>query len=273
MKRCSNLSPCPFCGGGVIRVNGYGGLNFFKCQNTLCGAVMSFDNDYCNERPAAAIAAYNRRVDGGRFERILCAACVALLAVAIIGLVTSCKASDPDQQAPASDPVSENVSHETICTENDAERGAALPSAQPQLYTDADAIALAQMAWGECRGVKELQTDGGAVSGTCQKAAVMWCALNRYDAGFAGSVVDVVAAPMQFVGYDPEHPIDDELLALAYDVLERWEQEQLYGGEVGRVLPVDYLYFTGDGAHNHFRKDYESSKFYEWDLLDMYEEW
>lgn len=139
------------------------------------------------------------------------------------------------------------------------------------LYTDADAKALAQMAWGECRGVGDLVTaDGRTVTGTCQKAAAMWVALNRYDAGFEDSIAEVVAAPHQFAGYDPEHPLDDGLLSLAYDVLERWNAERRGDAEVGRVIPPDYFWFVGDGAHNHFSNQYRSGMYYTWELFDIY---
>lgn len=36
-------------------------MNFFKCQRIGCGAVMSFDNDYCNEHTDEAVKAYNTR--------------------------------------------------------------------------------------------------------------------------------------------------------------------------------------------------------------------
>lgn len=58
----TELKPCPFCGKPVKRVRGYNGLNFFKCSNSgVCGAVMSFDNDYYNHYPEQAIKAFNRR--------------------------------------------------------------------------------------------------------------------------------------------------------------------------------------------------------------------
>lgn len=53
------LKPCPFCGGTVHRMIGFGGLNFFKC--TKCGAVVSFDNDYYNAHRDEAVNAWNRR--------------------------------------------------------------------------------------------------------------------------------------------------------------------------------------------------------------------
>lgn len=140
------------------------------------------------------------------------------------------------------------------------------------LYTEADAVALAQMAWGEAGGVRGLQANGRTISAECQQAATMWCALNRYDAGYYYSIVDVIAAPRQFHGYDPDSDVDADMLALAFDVLDRWEREKLQGGDVGRVLPADYLFFVGDGKHNHFTKEYGSGVYYTWELPDVYEE-
>ena len=151
-----------------------------------------------------------------------------------------------------------------------AEEDNAAAASSPALYTDADAVALAQMAWGECRGVDALSAEGVTVSGTYQKAAAMWCVLNRYDAGAGESIVDVVAAPRQFHGYDPEHPISEELLALAYDVLDRWQAEKAGAADVGRTLPAEYLFFVGDGSNNYFSAEYGSGVYYAWELPDVY---
>lgn len=55
------LLPCPFCGHKVHQVIGFMGLRFFKCSNHECGAVISFDCDYCNDNPQKAVDAYNQR--------------------------------------------------------------------------------------------------------------------------------------------------------------------------------------------------------------------
>lgn len=136
----------------------------------------------------------------------------------------------------------------------------------PKLYSDEDAVALAKSFWGEARGVK----DNGIVSGKCQIAAVGWCILNRYDAGYENSIVEVCAAPGQFAGYSPSHPVDEELLDLAYDVLDRWNAEKHGETEVGRVLPSGYLWFGGDGKYNHFRNEYRTSVRWDWSLADPY---
>ena len=140
----------------------------------------------------------------------------------------------------------------------------------PKFYTDDDAIALAKMLYGEARGVGELETAAGVVSGKCQQAAVIWTVLNRYDAGFADSIKSVVVAPHQYYGYLESNPIDDELLDLAYDVLDRWNNERNGETNVGRVLPSDYMWFHGDGQHNHFRNKYRGGSRWDWTLGDVY---
>ena len=140
----------------------------------------------------------------------------------------------------------------------------------PRLYTDEDAIALAKMAWGEARGVPELEMNGNVVSAKCQQAAVMWTALNRYDAGYAESIKAVATAPKQYHGYSVENPVEDEFLDLAYDVLDRWNRERHGETDVGRVLESDYFWFHGDGTYNWFRNEYKSSSYWNWELADTY---
>lgn len=139
-----------------------------------------------------------------------------------------------------------------------------------RLYTDEDAIALAKMAWGEARGVPELEMNGNVVSAKCQQAAVMWTALNRYDAGYAESIKAVATAPKQYHGYSVENPVEDEFLDLAYDVLDRWNRERHGETDVGRVLESDYFWFHGDGTYNWFRNEYKSSSYWNWELADTY---
>lgn len=190
-----------------------------------------------------------------------------LMAVAAFGLVSVFAVQDQERDVvtyPQEIKTEQAAAPAVIQTETQEERAV-------QLYTAADAQALAQMAWGECRGVGDLVTaDGRTITGTCQKAATMWVALNRYDAGFEDSIAEVVAAPHQFAGYSKAHPVDDELLSLAYDVLERWSAEQRGSTDCGRIIPADYLWFVGDGKHNHFSNEYRSGVYYAWELFDIY---
>lgn len=141
----------------------------------------------------------------------------------------------------------------------------------PELYTDEDVIVLTKMLYGEARGVTELNTNGKCVSTKCQQAAVIWTVLNRYDAGYSDSISQVVTAPKQFVGYRESNPVDEELLVLVKDVLDRWNREKHGETDVGRVLPADYLWFRGDGKYNHFRNEYSTSSKWNWSLEDVYE--
>lgn len=111
--------------------------------------------------------------------------------------------------------------------------------------------------------------------GTTERAAVVWCILNRADdardATPAG-VIAVVTKPYQFHGYAEDHPLLPELEELALDVIERWLDEKDGETEVGRVLPREYLFFTGDGKHNHFRTEWDGGQAWDWSLQSPYEE-
>ena len=118
-----------------------------------------------------------------------------------------------------------------------------------------EAIALAKMAWGEARGCSDIEI-----------AATMWVVLNRVDT-WGGTVIGTVTEPSQFHGYSRNHPVEDRFYNLAVDVLTRWQMEKQGATpkEVGRVLPPQYLYFSGDGRHNYFKDNYEYSNSTIWD--------
>ena len=128
-----------------------------------------------------------------------------------------------------------------------------------------EAVALAQMAWGEAR-----------CCSTVEIAATMWTVLNRVDAtgfGMGNSLEYVISFPNQFQGYSSTNPVTDELYALAVDVLTRWQLERQGIDKVGRILPKDYLYFHGDGERNWFRNTYEhTGEYWDWSLPNPYEE-
>lgn len=148
----------------------------------------------------------------------------------------------------------------------------ALPAETPALeFEDREAIdpmeaskvALAKMVWGEARGCS-----------TTEQAATIWCVLNRYDSGdrfWADTVEGITTQPCQFYGYDPSNPVDPDILALVDDVLARWMAEKECVGSVGRVLPKEYLYFTGDGVHNYFTTEWQGGQTWDWSLESPYE--
>lgn len=111
------------------------------------------------------------------------------------------------------------------------------------LYTDDDVTALAQMLWGEARGCSR-----------DNQVKCVWVVLNRVDnEHYPDSIIEVVSQSGQFYGYSPYFPATDELKSVALDVLNRWSMEK-QGAEVERELDADYLWFTGDGAQNRFRR-------------------
>lgn len=131
---------------------------------------------------------------------------------------------------------------------------------KPQLWTEEDAELIAKTVYGEA---------GSSWIPTEQKAAVIWCILNRVDAG-RGTIKEVIMSPNQFAGFNPNHPVTDELYALAVDVLERWQTEHEGWGDVGRTLPPGYLYFTGDGKSNYFTREWPTGPAWDWSLPSPY---
>lgn len=133
----------------------------------------------------------------------------------------------------------------------------------PYIPDEAEVDMLARLIWGEARGI----------ASDMEKAAVVWCVMNRVDAdGWPDTVAEVVTQPFQFVGYSPDYPATEELKAIAADVLTRLEREKKEGGDVGRVLPAEYTFFTGDGAHNHFRTEFTGGVFWDWSLKNPYDD-
>lgn len=114
-------------------------------------------------------------------------------------------------------------------------------------YTEDDVTILARLLYNECRGVESMT----------EQACVVWTVLNRVDGSEGASISDIVTAENQFA-YS-HAPLLDNLLWLAEDVLSRWNAELNGEASVGRVLPADYKWFSGDGEHNHFRNSYSGN--------------
>ncbi len=127
------------------------------------------------------------------------------------------------------------------------------------LYTDADAVMIAKVIYNEARGIPS----------DTEKACIVWVILNRVDAGYADTISGVVTARYQFA-YNARTPVWDELLSLSYDVLGRWAKEKQGQTDVGRVLPKDYLWYTGNGVHNLFRNSYSGKWHWNYSLPSPY---
>ena len=162
-----------------------------------------------------------------------------LLCFALITLLLAISAGTADEPEPVSPP-------ERDWGGLTVQQMVMLPEPEYEMYfTDADVTACAKMLWGEARGC----TREG-------QAKCIWVVCNRVDdARFPNTITGVVSQPSQFHGYDPSYPVTDELYAVALDVLTRWSLEK-QGVAVERELPSTYLWFTGDGVQNWFRKVY-----------------
>ena len=155
--------------------------------------------------------------------------CAVLMAIATVYAVLTAAASVPEGVPP-------EVNTEGLCV---------YEPVYEMYFTDADVVAVAKMLYGESRG---------CTVDNQQKA--VWCVLNRVDdERYPDSIIAVLSQSGQFHGYSPNHPVWDELTAVAEDVLTRWSLEK-QGVAVNRELPKSYLYFTGTGRENIFREAY-----------------
>lgn len=121
---------------------------------------------------------------------------------------------------------------------------------------------------------KTIYGEANVVKSTAQQAAVAWCIFNRADSDdpyYPDTVEGVITQPHQFAGYNADNPVTEELYALAADVMLRWMAEKDGDQNVGRTLPADYIFFTGDGESNHFTNTYKGTDFWDWSLPDPYE--
>ena len=117
---------------------------------------------------------------------------------------------------------------------------------------------------------KILYREARGISSKTEQACVGWVICNRVDAGYANTPTEVMTAPNQFA-YIEDTPIVPELYGLAGDVLDRWSREKNGETDVGRVLPKEYLWFSGDGQKNHFRNQYSGGTRWDYSLLSPYE--
>ena len=124
---------------------------------------------------------------------------------------------------------------------------------------DIEAEYIARTLYGEARGCSETE-----------QAAVVWCILNRADA-WGMDIVEVITAPGQFAGYRASNPVWPELYDLAQDVLARWRRERNGETDVGRVLPREYMWFSGNGVTNIFRDAYRGGDVWDWSLESPYD--
>ena len=143
---------------------------------------------------------------------------------------------------------------------------------------DDPTIIEAQKLWWEAESVKQkyaimlaktIKVEAGGINSKVEQACVAWAALNRSDATQT-SLDKILTAPNQFA-YDPKTTVRSDLLELSYDVLNRWAAERLGATDVGRVLPKDYLWYTGNGKHNFFRNSYNGRYYWDYSMPNPYD--
>lgn len=128
------------------------------------------------------------------------------------------------------------------------------------LFTDEEMEMMAKVLYAEARGV----------GSRMEQAAVVWVILNRLDTGTWGHTIkDVVTYP-NAVAYYESTPVDSTMMDIVIGVTTTYSQEKQGLPVEGRVLPKDYLYFTGDGERNHFTKEWGSSEEWDWSLPNPY---
>lgn len=59
-------------------------------------------------------------------------------------------------------------------------------------------------------------------------------------------------------------------MKIARDVLCRWYAEKRGTTDVGRVLPREYCFFTGDGKHNYFTTEWRGGTVWGWSAATPY---
>ena len=227
-----------------------GNLATVEMRNSAAGRAAA--------RPAPA--RYQRRLPQKKAKR-LGVIPFALAVLIIAGLLAAFMPWDGGQDKPAAVPADPSPSHSS---------GTSLPATvpavkeEPEYIPDAAEVeALAKLIFGEA----------GVVPSTTEKAAVVWCVLNRVDdPRFPDTVLEVITAPSQFTGYSADNPVYEEYEALAADVLKRYHAERDGDTDAGRVLPADYCFFTGDGRRNYFTNEWKSGDTWGWTLSSPYDD-
>lgn len=111
-------------------------------------------------------------------------------------------------------------------------------------YSPYEVTLVCQTVYGEARGCSREE-----------QMLVAWCICNRADSS-GMSIEQVVKAPSQFHGYNPENPVTDDIRSVVLEVLNAWSSGQEALVYEPYATTSDYLYFSGDGVHNWFRDEY-----------------
>lgn len=126
---------------------------------------------------------------------------------------------------------------------------------ETKFFTDDETDMVAKTVWGEARGCSDIQQE-----------AVVWCILNRADdERFPDTIAGVITAPNEFFGYAESNPVEEEIRETARKVMLVWATEEIMPADGReRVLPPEYVFFSGNGYENTFTTAYISGSV--WDL-------
>lgn len=195
--------------------------------------------------------------------KIVCMSLALIMFIAILGAGTAVHAAEPslsERQAQVHEAAN---TLRSLGFEDDHESIQALSQewwkCEYEKNYSEEITYIAKTLYGECRGCS-----------MTQQAAVAWCILNRAD-NWGMGIIDVITAPGQFGGYSPNHPVWSELYDLAQDVLARWRRESNGETDVGRVLPREYMWFSGNGRVNIFRNAYRGGSVWDWSWESPYD--
>lgn len=230
-----------------------------------CGNLATFERDRLTgqtDRNEERKRAWERRVQEARRRKFAFALAVLIVAGLLAGLMPwsgtapELPAEVPNDTGKAISAAGLTAGQTFVEEETRTTPAAYIPPA-------AEVEALAKMLYGEARGI----------ASDTEKAACVWAVLNRVDdPRFPDTVLEVLEEPYQFAGYSAEYPVIPELATLAADVLKRYHAEKNGETNVGRVLPAEYCFFTGDGKNNHFTNEWKNGDTWGWTLESPYKD-
>ena len=187
-----------------------------------------------------------------------------LLIVAIVLLTIKITAEDTVTAFEYNDWYGEPFAEESDeCTPNECEPDGYETVIPIPSSTDAELIA--QILYHECGALPPLE-----------QSAVVWTILNRVDSELSYFPDTIAEVCTQKIGkyymfaYREDAPVREDLYELAMDVMTRWYREKAGEENVGRTLPVEYVYFWGNGKHNFFRIEYQGKDYWDWSLPNPY---
>ena len=139
------------------------------------------------------------------------------------------------------------VAHDAVIERMEEERVAAIAAVRaeyeepsPEEVIDQEAKYLAKMLYGTARNNSERD-----------QRTVVWCALNRVDSvGYPNTVQGVCEQTSQWMGYDDDNPVLNNLLEVARKELIKWHDGDR------PVLP-DYVYMSWSSKEIVLRDTYE----------------